>query len=120
MAIERAHRLGSYSPDKCRPIIAKFSNYKVKEKVLSARKLLKDKDITICDDYSPATRHIRSKLISFAKQLPGKPLFHLRYNKLVVNKKQYTYDPVTDSVTECTSQHTHANTEPRTAPPNLP
>lgn len=35
-AIERAHRLGSYAPTKCPPIIVKFSDLKSKEKVLSA------------------------------------------------------------------------------------
>ncbi|XP_077558172.1 uncharacterized protein LOC144173781 [Haemaphysalis longicornis] len=97
-SIERAHRLGTYSPGKCRPIIAKFSNYKVKEKTLSFRTELKTNNITVSEDFSLATRNARKKLLNFGKSWPGSPKFQLRHNKLFVNKKCFIYDATTDSV----------------------
>lgn len=103
-SIERAHRLGTFVPNKSRPIIVKFSSYKMKDKILSVRPKLKEKDISVTEDFSPATRYARKQLIAFAKNQPNAPQFKLQYNKLVLNKKQYMYDPQTDSVTEHTKQ----------------
>lgn len=100
--IERAHRLGQYHPSKCRPIIVRFSNFKTKNKVLSARKKLKEKDVLVSEDFSPSTRHARKKLFEFAKSHTED--FQIRYNKLLMNKKQYVYDPLTDTVKAVVSQ----------------
>ncbi|XP_037560837.1 uncharacterized protein LOC119439949 [Dermacentor silvarum] len=99
-AIVRAHRIGPFVPNKCRPIVVKFSNYKVKQKVLSARKKLKENGITMSEDFSPATRRIRSKLADFAKNQSETQPYQLRYKTLVMNKKHYVYTSETDSVTE--------------------
>lgn len=96
-SIERAHRLGTYLPGKSRPIIAKFSSYKVKEKTLSFRTQLKN-NITVSEDFSVTTRNARKKLLNFGKSLTGSPKFQLRHNKLFVNKKCFIYDAATDSV----------------------
>lgn len=76
----------------------------MKDKILSVRPKLKEKDISVTEDFSPATRHARKQLIAFAKNKPNAPQFKLQYNKLVLNKKQYMYNPQTDSVTEHTKQ----------------
>lgn len=99
-SFERAHRIGTLSPNKCRPVVAKFLNFKTKEQVFTARKLLKPKNITISEDFSPATRIARKKLTEFAKSQPGSPPFQISYNKLIVNKKRYTYNAITDSIEE--------------------
>ncbi|CAN7951550.1 unnamed protein product, partial [Ixodes pacificus] len=99
-SIERAHRLGSLTPNKCRPIIVKFSGYKIKDKILSARAKLREINVTVSEDFSPATRNARRKLLEFAKNQPGSPTFQLRHNKLVINKKQYVYDLAAESVVE--------------------
>ncbi|XP_050038876.1 uncharacterized protein [Dermacentor andersoni] len=99
-AIDRAHRIGPFVANKCRPIIVKFSNYKVKQKVLSARKKLKENSITMSEDFSPATRRIRSKLADFAKSQSETEPYQLRYKTLVMNKKHYVYTAETDSVAE--------------------
>ncbi|XP_064462448.1 uncharacterized protein LOC135373102 [Ornithodoros turicata] len=99
-SIERAHRLGTFSSSKCRPVIVKFLSYKVKNMVLASRSKLKPSNIQVSEDFSSATRHARNKLFEFGKSLPNTPLFKLRYNKLFVNNTCYTYDPVADVVKE--------------------
>lgn len=98
--IERAHRLGAYKESKSRPIIVKFSNYKTKDKILSARTKLKELNVAVTEDFSPATRQARGKLVAFAKSQPGSPQFKLHHTKLIIDKKHYTYDPFTDSINE--------------------
>lgn len=83
-AIERAHRLGSFSPKKSRPVIAKFTNFKQKQKVLSLRSQLKLKDIVVNEDFSITPRTARRKLIEFAKSQPGSPSFQLSYKRLFI------------------------------------
>lgn len=97
-SIERAHRLGAFSSSRCRPVIVKFLSYKTKNMILASRSKLKPSNIMVNEDFSPATRHARSKLLEFGKSLPNTPSFKLRYNKLFVNNTCYTYDPVTDVV----------------------
>ncbi|XP_037509563.1 uncharacterized protein LOC119386310 [Rhipicephalus sanguineus] len=90
--IERAHRLGRFTPSKCRPVIIKFSCYKTRGIVLAARSNFKEKKMSVVEDFSVATRLARRKLAEFAKSLPGSPNFQLRYNKLIVNNMRYKYD----------------------------
>lgn len=104
--IERAHRLGTYSPNKCRPVIAKFTNYKTREKIFSMRNRLKESNISITEDFSTNTRTARKKLIDFGKSQPGSPLFKLHYNKLSIGNKHYIYDVITDSVQQTRPQAT--------------
>lgn len=96
--IARAHRVGTLHRDKARPIIVKFANYKTKEKVLSAKTKLKGSDITISEDFSPATRHARKILVDFAKRSAPDEKFKLRYNKLTLNNKCYEYCEVSGEV----------------------
>lgn len=98
--IERAHRIGSFSPSKCRPVIIRFLSFKVKNQMLALRSKLKESNISISEDYSPATREVRRKLLDFAKNLPNSPEFHLRHNKLFVGKKCYVYDLQNEAITE--------------------
>lgn len=115
-AFERAHRLGSFSPSKARPIIVKFSSFKVKDQILSARKKLREKNVTVSEDFCPATREIRNKLTAFAKSQPGEPLFHLRYKRLVINKTHYIYNPATNEISEDVRRSTTTYDQPRLSP----
>lgn len=107
--ISRAHRIGTSHPGKTRPIIVKFSNFKVKEQVLHAKSQLKGSDITISEDFSPSTRHARKKLVEFARQTSPDEQFSLRYNKLVIKKKCYMYCPVTNAIHEQAKSKTVTN-----------
>ncbi|XP_037521518.1 uncharacterized protein LOC119398772 [Rhipicephalus sanguineus] len=102
-AIERAHRLGSYAPTKCRPIIVKFSGFKTKEKVLSARAALKEKHISVTEDFCESTRDVRRKLFEFARNQPGVNTYQVRYKRFIMNKKQYIYDSINQCVKEVES-----------------
>lgn len=98
--IARAHRLGQFSPSRCRPIIVKFSNFKTREKVFLAKSKLNDHDVRVSEDLSPGTRQVHRTLIEFAKSQPNKPSFKLKYKKILLNGKYYSCDPVSGKVIE--------------------
>ncbi|XP_077530970.1 uncharacterized protein LOC144143023 [Haemaphysalis longicornis] len=93
---ERVHRLGKFSSEKNRPIIAKLSSFKDKQSILSAAHKLKGTTFSIGEDFAPSTRAVRRKLVAFAKPL-DKP-FKLVLDKLYVDKKVYIYDSDKNSV----------------------
>lgn len=99
--ISRAHRIGRFSSSKARPVIVNFESYKSKEQILSKRTELKDNRIAVSEDYCAATRHARKKLINYAKSrnVPVK----LKYKKLVINGRYYSYNANDDVVYEITS-----------------
>ncbi|XP_077486716.1 uncharacterized protein LOC144098020 [Amblyomma americanum] len=99
--IDRAHRLGGFASEKCRPIIAKFSSFKVKQRILLNCSKLKDEKITLSEDFSLATRHARKQLVGFGKSQPL--TFKLRFNKLYIKNKCYSYNHSDDSVHEIPS-----------------
>lgn len=107
-AIERAHRLGKFVPNKCRPVIAKFSHFKTKDSIFSSRSQLKDSGVSISEDFCMSTRNTRKKLTEFGKA-SGQQFF-VRYNKLIINKKCYVYVSSTDSVCEINLHDTDAST----------
>lgn len=98
--VARAHRIGAPDKNKTRPIIVKLTNYKTKDQIFSAKSTLKGTDITVTEDFCPATRHARKKLVEFAKETAPNESFKLRYNKLTLNKKCYKYCPVNDTICE--------------------
>ena len=57
--IERAHRMGRPGKQKHRPIIACFTKFKVKEKVLMAARAQKVEGLYINEDFSDVTRNKR-------------------------------------------------------------
>ncbi|XP_050036944.1 uncharacterized protein [Dermacentor andersoni] len=104
--IQRAHRLGIFS-HKCRPVIAKFTESKMKEKILSLRNEFKSKGITISEDFSPATRLARQKLFEFGSTHAGPRSFKLRYNKLCFNNRCFMYNAITGTVDEVVTRGEH-------------
>lgn len=93
---ERVHRLGKYSPEKRRPIIAKLTHFKDKALILSSGPKLKGTNIALREDFLPATRKARAKLTNFAKSLKKK--YRLSVDKLRIDSKTYTYNVTTDTV----------------------
>lgn len=57
--IKRAHRLGTFVRDKSRPIIVKFSSFKLKDTIFAQKGKLKSTGITISEDFCRATRNTR-------------------------------------------------------------
>ncbi|XP_070381509.1 uncharacterized protein [Dermacentor albipictus] len=97
-SIHRAHRLGSYVSEKCRPIIVKFGSPKLRDKIISQRTKFKNSKVSFSEDFSRATRQSRKKLADFGKASGEKYL--LRLNRLFIKKKCYVYCSSTDRVCE--------------------
>lgn len=91
--IARAHRIGRFSPDKPRPIIAKLFNEKEVETVMANGFKLKNTTFSVSRDYSEAVRDIRRKLWQFSKTVKkdGDRL-RLNFNKLTINNDTYFWD----------------------------
>lgn len=96
--VERAHRLGRFNNNKTRPIIVKLSSTKHKDGILSACYKLKNTGFAVSEDFSPAVREARRKLIEFAKQ-QGKQ-YKLRSNRLVIDNKTFCFDSAKNSIYE--------------------
>lgn len=85
--------------------LVKFSNFKTREGVLSARLKIRSSGTTVTEDFSQPTRVARKKLIDYGKRQGG--LYHLKYKKLYINKKCYVfcYDSVREVVNELNNPH---------------
>ena len=83
--IDRAHRVGA-SDDA--PIIAKFTFYKDKERILKTKKKLDGSDIFIGEDYSRGVRAIRKTLSKMKKEMKQQNKdrkIHLVYDHMYVD-----------------------------------
>ncbi|KAH9384096.1 hypothetical protein HPB48_026078 [Haemaphysalis longicornis] len=98
--IARAHRLGGFVVNKCRPVVVNFAAFKTRDKFLSQRSKLKGSGVTLQEDFCKSTRLSRKKLLEFGNACGQK--FNLKYNKLHINKRCYVYVAPTDSVCEVT------------------
>ena len=86
ITIERAHRIGKKEDGKRRTIIAKFLNYKQREKVLNKYKKLKlwEDQIYINEDFSDYTVEKRRILFKRAIEIGERGEFaKVIYNRLV-------------------------------------
>jgi len=91
--IERAHRVGRKRDDgKPRPIVAKFLNYKDREKVLKARKKLKGSKIVIREDVSERVKAKQKELIPkmMEARREGK-VAYIRHDKLIIHDNRYQH-----------------------------
>lgn len=90
VVIERAHRVGKKVPDKPRPIIAKFLNYKDKDKIWNNRKKFKGTNVMVREEFSERISQKRKdlipKMISVRKE--GK-IAYLRYDKLIIRERRF-------------------------------
>lgn len=82
----------------CRPVIVKFSRFKLRQQVLFKRATFKGINVSVTEDFSIATRVARKKLFEFANSLPQSPAFSVRHDKLYVGNTCYIYDRATDSI----------------------
>ncbi|XP_042145362.1 uncharacterized protein LOC121835330, partial [Ixodes scapularis] len=96
--IERAHRLGSLSVERPRPIIVNFSFFKTKEAILSNDRKLKGTNFSMGEDFSRSVRNARKHLLAFARSKSAP--FSLRYKTLLIGSKRYVFDESCQSVKE--------------------
>ena len=66
--IDRTHRLGKPSIGKFRPIIAKFTNYRARHKVIKERRKLKGQNFGIQEHLTPFTQHLLQKAKELSKR----------------------------------------------------
>lgn len=70
--------------------MAKFLNYKDREKILKSRRMLKGTRISIREDYSDRVAEKRSELIpKMLEERNNGKVAYLRYDKLIVHDKKY-------------------------------
>ena len=90
--IEKAYRVGQKRQTSQRPIIVKFSNWKIRSQVKEKARehLHQDSNIRIGEDYSHKTREIHRKLYPKMRdsQRQGKQAY-IRHNKLFIENVPY-------------------------------
>lgn len=90
--------MGRFEVGKNRPIIVKLTHFKDKSGILLAGPKLKDTSFSIREDYSAKVRVARKKLFTYGQQ--NNASFKIRFDKLLIGKKVFTYNADTDSVVE--------------------
>lgn len=87
--IERAHRVGKPKPQKSRPIVAKFLNYKDREAVLYNARNLRGTSLYVREDLSDRVLEKRRAQIHLLKEarVKGKIAF-FNYDRLVIKDRQ--------------------------------
>lgn len=86
--------MGRKQIDKLRPVIMRFLDHRDKLNVLKNCSKLKGKrNITISEDFSASTRHVRKQLwqSSADKRASGSKV-QLFYDKIKINGNMYTWD----------------------------
>ncbi|XP_040359365.1 uncharacterized protein LOC121047824 [Ixodes scapularis] len=96
--IDRAHRIGRFNPAKNRPVVVKFSQFKLKDAVLGSAFKLKDTGISVSEDYPQNVQFARKSLLDFARTQGNR--FHLRVDKLYIGEKQFLFDYETSQIYE--------------------
>ena len=90
IAFERCHRLGRRRANGSRPIIAKLSFFKDKQRLFKQAKELKDSGISISEDYVKSVREARSKMVPLMKLAREKgKRASLNYDKLIIDGEKY-------------------------------
>ena len=90
ISIDRCHRLGRKRATGPRPIIAKLTFFKEKQKVFSQASKLKGTGVSISEDYIKPIRESRSKLVPMLKSARAKgKRASLQYDKLVIEGEKY-------------------------------
>ena len=87
----------------CRPVLVTFENFKDKEDVFQASKLLRKSVISVTEDFSKKTRESRQELRKFMRHVkknnPEKRC-HLQYDKLYIDGKIFIYNDMSGQVEE--------------------
>lgn len=90
--------MGGYREGKIRPVIVKFASFKLKNQLLLCGHKLKGSPYSLSEDYSPNVRTARKFLLDFARA--QNVSFKLRFDKLHIGSRTYSYDSQSLSVKE--------------------
>lgn len=98
-SMERVHRIGKFKQGKNRPVIASFSSFKEKEKVMQNAKGFKNTGMSVSEDYSETLRRKRHHLWEFAKcKSESSDKVKLKHDVLLINGSKYIYDDAANQV----------------------
>lgn len=98
LGIDKARRIGTFKPDKNRPIIAKFCCYKHKQLIISSCSKLKGTGFVVSEGFGPGIGTARRKFPDYGSSQSER--YRLRFHKLYIGTKHYTFDPLQDCLTE--------------------
>lgn len=105
--VQRAHRIGRHRPNKNRPVIVNFLNYKDTKGILGKCAALKGTPYSVSRDFSPRVRDIRRRLWAIGKERkrnsPTEKV-SLAYDKLIINGDTYVWDDSSESVKKLAKQ----------------
>ena len=88
---DRVHRLGRKRQNSPRPIIAKVTFFKDKQKIFNKASKLKGSNISISEDYVKSVRDARRKMVPHLKAARNKgKSAALQYDKLSIEGEKYT------------------------------
>ena len=105
ISIDRAHRLKS-SSGRPAPIIARFTTFKDKERVMKERRKLKGSDVFINEDFSLNVRETRKQLKPFMSWFRSENKHaSLVFDHLRVDGERFDYDPNTQTVLSKRDKH---------------
>ena len=103
VTFDRVHRIRTNRTPQ--PMIARFTFYKERQRVLQEKKKLKGSSLFISEDFPNSIREIREKLkptLTSARK-DNKRSFMV-YDHLIIEGQRWDYDPVSDSV-KCRGRH---------------
>ncbi|XP_037572058.1 uncharacterized protein LOC119454127 [Dermacentor silvarum] len=93
--LERIHRIGTRTSNRDRPIILRLFDYAEKTKILSCCYKLKGTPLTVSEDFSKRVREMRTHLWhSAVNERANGAKVRLTFDKLRIDEKVYTWDPV--------------------------
>ena len=102
MQFDRVHRLGK---DPNSPIVARFTSFKDKERVLREKRKLREsengKSVFVGEDFSKGVREIRRKLVPFLKKAKSeKKKASMVFDHLIVEGKKLFFDSASGTLKE--------------------
>lgn len=101
VTLEQAHRLGRFQVGKNRPLIAKFTRFKEKQRVLISAKKLKGTKISLSEDYSESVRRKNKFLWDFVQSRKKEgDKYSLKRDVLWFNHTKYIYDEDVNQVVQ--------------------
>ena len=90
MDASEIRRIGTYKPNRNRPILVKLQKWKTKMEIYKLTKNLKGSDIWINDDFSKKVQAERKCLTPYLQQVRQQgSTAYLRYNKMIIDGKVY-------------------------------
>ncbi|XP_049523120.1 uncharacterized protein LOC125945415 [Dermacentor silvarum] len=103
--IERIHRIGRPTENKCRPVILKLLDGRDKFRILKNCGKLRDTEFSISEDFSPRVQSIRKKLWASTKvNRSNGDKVTLVFDKVRINGTLYFWNEAWNELVQSTSQ----------------